>query len=111
VAEEQVDVQTFMSLLFEVVFLTVKPYGFTPKHKNARPERPKPPISTIQAGCSGFCSGFQGDSIHFQTLILNWMEKVDSLKMVDLIDVLQRKPEKRMVRAAGVEPTTFSFGG
>jgi hypothetical protein len=38
------------------------------------------------------------------------MEKADSPETTDFIDDFQRNPEKRLVRATGVEPITFGFG-
>jgi hypothetical protein len=61
--------------------------------------------------CSGFCSGFRGDSIHFQTTIPNRVEAANFPKTIDLFSVLEGKRNIKMVRAAGVEPTTFGFGG
>jgi len=67
------------------VFLTVRPYGFTPKRQNPS-QTVKIPISFSPAKCSGFCSGIKGDSIHFQTTILNREEKADVPKTIDFID-------------------------
>jgi hypothetical protein len=62
------------------------------QERNARPSKSSFP--PIQANCSGFCSGFKDDSIHFHTTIPNRVEKADSPKTPNLIDDLRRLPEK-----------------
>jgi hypothetical protein len=57
-----------------------------------------------------FLFWFDGDSIHFQTTIPNRVEQANSTRTIDFIDDFQRNPEKRLVRATGVEPITFGFG-
>jgi hypothetical protein len=85
---------------------TVWIYPKIQERKARRPEIPFPQFSQV----FWFLFWFDGDLIHFQTTILNRVGKADSPETFDSIDDFQRNPEKRLVRATGVEPITFGFG-
>jgi hypothetical protein len=76
---------------------------FTPKHRNARPDRQNP-HSFQSRQVFWFLFWFDGDLIHFQTTIPNRVEKADSPETIDTIDDFQRNPQKNWCARRELNP-------
>jgi hypothetical protein len=92
------------------VFLTVRPYGFSQKHRNAKPDGLKSKFPN-SGRLFWFVFWFYGDSTQVTNDVTGPDENADYTESIDFIQFFEGSPEFKVVRAAGVEPTTFSSGG
>jgi hypothetical protein len=83
---------------------------FYPKTQERKARRLKSHFPN-SAKCSGFYSGFEGDSIQFPTTWESRMKRRIKRNPLISFSGLKLNLNFKVVRAAGVEPTTFGSGG
>jgi hypothetical protein len=70
-----------------------------------------PPFPSVPRRCSGFCSGLNGGLTQIPTTWESRMKRRIKRNPLILFSGLKLNLNFKMVRAAGVEPTTFGSGG